>query len=160
VTGRARPEPVRKLGITKKDRIFMKVHNFTFKVMQGEFVPDQPVTEATDMGLMPLWLGFTKVKGKFYIELTGMTSEELDLFERGVTAAIEAARVVVKELDDLANREYDDDDVRIPLRALRSSPPCVIRSIEPLLGLADDIHDDPELLAANDLDPGEGGEIF
>src|SRR6478609_4326820 len=91
-------EQNRKLAITQADRVFMKVGNFTFRVRQGEFggdESDRTYTEAGDMGVKPIWIGFTKMKGRFYIELTGMTTEELDLFEQGMTTALTAARAVV-----------------------------------------------------------------
>ena len=129
--------PPRKLGITARDRIYMRIGNFTFKVRQGDFFDrgsDRGVTEANDLGIRPIWLGFVKAKGQFYVELTGLTTEELDLFERGVTAAIEAARQVVAYLDEHADAEYDDDTPLIPLRALRTAPPVVMRSIRPFIG--------------------------
>lgn len=130
---------VRRLGISSVDRVFMQVANFTFRVRQGEFGeatdPDyRPFTEAGDMGIRPIWLGFTKRKGRFYIELTGMTLEELELFERGMALGIEAAREVVKYLDEHAESEYNDDTPMIPLRALRSAPPAVLRRIRPFIG--------------------------
>jgi len=117
----------------------MRLHNFTFRVRQGEFEDSRreeqrPVTEAGDNGIRPIWLGFRKAKGRFYIELTGMTGEELDAFERGITAAIAAAREVVKYLDENATAEYDDDTPMIPLRALRTLGPIVERNIRPFIG--------------------------
>ena len=114
----------------------MRIGNFTFKVRQGDFFVKggSGVTEANDLGIKPIWLGFTKVKGQFYIELTGLTTEELDLFEKGITAAIAAAREVVTYLDEQADSEYDDDTPLIPLRALRTAPPVVMRSIRPFIG--------------------------
>ena len=115
----------------------MRIGNFTFKVRQGDFFnegSDQGVTEANDLGIRPIWLGFVKRKGEFYVELTGLTVEELDLFEKGITAAIAAAREVVTYLDEQADAEYDDDTPLIPLRALRTAPPVVMRSIRPFIG--------------------------
>jgi hypothetical protein len=128
--------PPRKLGVTARDRIFMRIGNFTFKVRQGDFSSKfrTGVTEANDLGIKPIWLGFTKAKGQFYVELTGLTTEELDLFERGITAAIAAAREVVAYLDEHADSEYDDDTPLIPLRALRTAPPVIMRSIRPFIG--------------------------
>lgn len=112
----------------------MRIGNFTFRVRQGEFTADHSVTEATDLGIRPLWLGFVKRKGEFYVELTGLTLEELELFERGMLAALDAAKQVVKYLDEQADSEYDDDTPLIPLRALRTAPPVVMRSIRPFIG--------------------------
>jgi hypothetical protein len=116
----------------------MQVHNFTFRVRQGEFgdaVEDErPYTEAGDMGLRPLWLGFTKRSGSFYVELTGMTSEELELFTQGMLAALDAAKEVVAWLDVNADYEYNDDTPMVPLRALKGTPAHVIREIRPFIG--------------------------
>ena len=90
--------PPRKLGVKAEDRIYMRIGNFTFRVRQGEFTEDYSVTEATDLGIRPLWLGFVKRKGEFYVELTGLTMEELELFEKGMSAAFAAAKEVVKYL--------------------------------------------------------------
>lgn len=128
-------EPVRKLGISIADRIWMRVGNFTFKVRQGEFGDgEKTVTEASDHGIKPIWLGFVKRKGNFYVELTGLTVEELDLFERGMVDAIAAARQIVTHLDAASDLTYDDDTPLIPLRALRTAPPAVIRTIRPFIG--------------------------
>lgn len=133
-------DQVRRLGVTSVDRIYMRLHNFTFRVRQGEFEDSRseqehrPVTEAGDMGIRPIWLGFRKAKGRFYIELTGMTTEELDAFERGITAGIAAAREVVTYLDENAIAEYDDDTPMIPLRALRTLGPIIERRIRPFIG--------------------------
>jgi hypothetical protein len=136
----AAPSP-RSLGVRTADRIYMKVHNFVFRVRQGEFEdssssePKRPYTEAGDMGIKPIWIGFTKRNGKFYLELTGMTTEELDAFEVGMRDAITAARAVVAYLDEHADVEYDDDgDTVIPLRAIKSPPVVVHREIRPFAG--------------------------
>ena len=131
----------RKIGVTSADRIFMRVGNFTFRVRQGEFEdagvdPEdrQVYTEAGDMGIKPIWLGFVKRRGRFYVELTGMTTEELDAFERGMTSALAAAREVVTYLDEHADSEYDDDTPMIPLRALKTPPIVIHREIRPFIG--------------------------
>jgi hypothetical protein len=133
----------RKIGIEGADRIFMKVGNFTFRVRQGEFTDENvPVeertiyTEAADRGAMPLWLGFTKAKGSTYIELTSMTTDEFDAFEKGMLSALAAAREVIAWLDKEAITEYDEDgDAVIPLRAIKQPPVVVHREIRPLLGV-------------------------
>jgi len=146
----ATPEHVydRKLGISRADRVFMKANNFTFKVRQGEFRPNgRPYTESGDLGLKPIWIGFTKQKGKFYIELTGMTEEELDIFAKGMEMAINAAREVVQYLDKEAADGYDDDTPYIPLRSLRMTPPYVMREIRPFAGSPmDEDEPPPEVL--------------
>jgi len=128
----------RKIGVTSADRIFMRVGNFTFRVRQGEFNDHDedktPFTEAGDMGIKPIWLGFVKRRGRFYIELTGMTTEELDAFERGMLSALAAAREVVGYLDEHADAEYDDDTPMIPLRALKTPPIVIHREIRPFAG--------------------------
>jgi hypothetical protein len=130
--------PIRKLAIKARDRVYMRLSNFTFKVRQGEFGEEREnaitVTEASDFGIKPIWIGFVKRKGEFYIELTGMTEEELDLFQAGMISALDAAREVVKYLDEHADAEYDDDTPMIPLRALRTSPVVIMRKIRPFIG--------------------------
>ena len=135
-------EQNRKLAITQADRVYMQVGNFTFRVRQGEFedrgVPqaDRRIyTEAADLGVKPIWLGFVKRKGTFYIELTSMTSLELSLFREGMLAALDAAAEVVAWLDEHADAEYDDDTPMIPLRSLKGAPPHLIREIRPFLGM-------------------------
>src|SRR6478609_983941 len=114
-------EQNRKLAISSADRVYMQVGNFTFRVRQGEFEDSRPTsgprtvyTEAADLGVKPIWLGFVKTKGTFYIELTGMTGEELSLFREGMLAALDAAAIVVEWLDEHADAEYDDDTPMIP----------------------------------------------
>ena len=128
----------RKLGITKEMRSYMKVHNFTMVIRQGEFgLQDEnsrAYTEAGDLGIQPIWLGIYKRTAKTVVELTGMTSEELALFKRAMLEAIEAAEPVVAWLDENAQDEFDDDTPLIPLRALKGAPPCVIRPIQPFAG--------------------------
>jgi hypothetical protein len=133
----------RKIGVTTPDRIFMRVGNITFKVRQGEFSdsasgegdPEAMVyTEAADAGIKPIWIGFTKLKRRFYVELTGMTGPELDAFEKGMMAAIAAAREVVTYLDETAITSYDDDTPLIALRGLRPPPIVIHREIRPFIG--------------------------
>ena len=131
------------MGVTTPDRIFMRIGNFTFKVRQGEFSDNargegdpskMTYTEAGDLGIKPIWLGFTKMKGKFYVELTGLTGLELDAFEKGIAAAIAAAREVVTYLDENASTTYDDDTPLVALRGLRPPPIVIHREIRPFIG--------------------------
>lgn len=131
----------RKLGISAADRSFMRVGNFTFRVRQGEFGPEpeegddrRVFTEAADLQVKPLWLGFIKQRKKVYVELTGMTGDELALFKRAMEEAIAAAEQVVAWLDQTAVAEYSDDTPMIPLRALRGPPVGIVRPIRPFLG--------------------------
>ena len=156
--------PVRKLAVLAHDRIFMRLSNFTFKVRQGEFGQNREnsytVTEASDFGIQPIWIGFVKRKGEFYIELTGMTTEELDHFRAGMNDAIDAAAQVVKYLDEHADSEYDDDTPMIPLRALRTSPVVIRRKIRPFLGMEQDpVESEAEQQEYDDAMP-ESMQIF
>jgi hypothetical protein len=118
----------------------MRVGNFTFRVRQGEFgdtddPEEQLYTEAASIfGIKPIWLGFTKSKGSFYVELTGMTTLELDAFERGMLAALAAAREVIAYLDEQADDTYDDDTPLIALRGLKPPPIVIHRQIRPFIG--------------------------
>lgn len=161
----------RKIGISAPDRIFMRVGNFTFRVRQGEFSDDSDgttdpeadvYTEAASMGIKPIWLGFTKTKGRFYVELTGMTGEELDAFEKGITAGIAAAREIVTYLDREADVVYDDDTPLIALRGLKSSPIVIHRKIRPFIGTPmDPIEVKDEVKAYNEafIDDDDDGEV-
>ena len=134
----------RKLGVKSVDRIFMKLHNFTLRIRQGEFgdEDDSPVTDAGDSGLLPIWLGLRKRNKDLYIELTGLSGEELDYFEKAVIAAIAAARQVVTVLDERAVAEFDANAAVVPLRALRAAPVVLIRAIDPFPTSAPDDGDE------------------
>ena len=125
----------RKLGVKAADRIFMRLHNFTLRIRQGEFGDDDPdrdpYTDAGDSGLLPIWLGIQKRHKNVYIELTGMSTEELDCFEKAVTAGIAAARPIVTLLDERAEAEFDANATVVPLRALRPAPITLVRAIDP-----------------------------
>jgi hypothetical protein len=121
-------------------RIWARLHNFIVVVQEGEMgaqgayepegVDTEPITEASQIERNPIWLMFKKRSTTVYLELTGMTSEELEIFKRAVGEAIAAAEPIVAELDAAADGTIENNEVS--MRAFRPAPPSRFLNISPV----------------------------
>lgn len=128
------------------------------RVSTGTFGEDSEefIAECMSQGFWPIWLTLNRRgRGSVTVELTSLTTEELNLFERIVVEAISAARLVTQDLDDAAEKELDFEG-DVPMRLLRSSPPQLIRKINVEMTPADKAHyafeeDLPKAVLVEDL---------
>ncbi len=115
--------------VPSHDRIWARLHNFQVVVREGEILDDQSITEASAAGFNPFWLVFTKKQHKMFLELTGMTLEELQIFRRVINTALDTCEEIVTELDALADASIDQETLHI--RAFRAAPPLRVLDLSP-----------------------------